>query len=571
MHTGFLKSPTAQTIWACLLAFGWLLPNHYRPWLSFHADAWVALVLLLTFVCLVYQTPGDIIWSRLAVVAGLVVCVPLVQFAAGLVVQAGVAWICFSYLLGLLLSLLLGSHWEKHCPGQPLNCLFLAIGVAAFVSVGLQLPQWLNLDDTSVFTFGGGAGRPFANLGQPNQLATLLLWGIVSVGWFFTQRRIGGVVATLLVAYLLLGVALTGSRTAVLGICALVLMSWVWRRLWIGQRLLPWVACALVVYFALVSCSIPWVNHLLNPSMGAELVGVANRGGGELRPTAWGALWDAAWRGPWWGYGWGQISTAYLSVIPEHPGLRGVVFSYSHNLFLDLVLWCGIPLGVTLGLILLAWFWRRMRKVSMASDALAVLLVIVVSIHAMLELPLCFGYLLFPFGLVLGVMDVRLGGAQVWRMARGGGVAVLLSACILFGLVARDYARVEPSFQLLRMEWMHFKISLPKEPPEVLMLTQWHDYIAYARVQPSYGMSDKDLEGLRTVARMHPSSIFFYKLIGALALNGLPTEARHWQTTMCSVVPLHECVDAKKMWEFQGLKYPEIAAIAWPTEPGSNP
>ena len=42
-----IMTPFWLALWACTLALGWLLPNHYRPWVSFHSDAWIAAVLLL--------------------------------------------------------------------------------------------------------------------------------------------------------------------------------------------------------------------------------------------------------------------------------------------------------------------------------------------------------------------------------------------------------------------------------------------------------------------------------------------------------------------------------------------
>ncbi|PIW09923.1 MAG: polymerase, partial [Comamonadaceae bacterium CG17_big_fil_post_rev_8_21_14_2_50_60_13] len=64
------------------------------------------------------------------------------------------------------------------------------------------------------------------------------------------------------------------------------------------------------------------------------------------------------------------------------------VFSHSHNLFLDLVLWCGIPFGLFVSLYLIRWFWLRLRAVRCAEDAVLMLFLLVVGNHAMLELPL---------------------------------------------------------------------------------------------------------------------------------------------------------------------------------------
>jgi hypothetical protein len=46
--------------WAGTLALGWLLPNHYRPWIAFHSDIWIAAALLLAFVALIWRSLGSI-------------------------------------------------------------------------------------------------------------------------------------------------------------------------------------------------------------------------------------------------------------------------------------------------------------------------------------------------------------------------------------------------------------------------------------------------------------------------------------------------------------------------------
>ena len=64
--------------------------------------------------------------------------------------------------------------------------------------------RWLWLTGLLVLPLPPG-GRVIANLGQPNQLATLLLWGVLAFWWAYLHQRIGAAVAVLAVAFLLLG------------------------------------------------------------------------------------------------------------------------------------------------------------------------------------------------------------------------------------------------------------------------------------------------------------------------------------------------------------------------------
>src|SRR5690606_30949599 len=67
-------------------------------------------------------------------------------------------------------------------------------------------------------------GRPYANLAQPNNLATLLLFGLLASVYLRECAVLGRFPSALCSCLLLFGIALTQSRTAVLGL--LVLAGW---------------------------------------------------------------------------------------------------------------------------------------------------------------------------------------------------------------------------------------------------------------------------------------------------------------------------------------------------------
>ena len=556
-------TPFWLTVWSFTLAFGWVLPNHYRPWVSFHSDAWVAAVLLLAAVAVVLRSRGPMVWHGITVLVALLICIPWLQYGFGLVLQPGVAWISCAYLLGLLLALLIGSRWESHSPGQLADGLFLAIGIAAVLSVGLQLQQWLQLDGLELWKMGGGRERPHANLGQPNQLGTFLLWGVLAAAWGHSRQHIGTTVAVLMAGYLLFGVALTGSRTAWIGVALIVGSAWLWRRQWANVRL-PWVVSGLGLYFVVCVVSIGWLQHvmLLKPELDLDDF---VRFSSEIRPLAWVALLDAAWQRPWSGYGWNQVVLAQMAVAIEHPHMPGF-FLYSHNLFLDLILWCGIPLGLLVSVALVCWLWRRFRAVQSAENAVLILFLLIVANHAMLELPLHFAYFLLPVGMVMGMLNTRLAARPVLSVSRWIIFVLLLVATTLLALIIRDYSRIETSYQTLRLQWFRIKITTPVGPPDVLLLTQWRDYIKFARIEPRPNVSADELEWMRHLTGLFPGGIFFHKFATILALNQRPEEAQLWLQRMCKTVSELECRDAKTIWAKQALLHPEIAAISWPVK-----
>lgn len=557
--------------WAAFgLALAWLLPNHYAPWTTFHMDAWMACVLTVLAGWLFLRAREAVAWTAAPIVLLLAVALPGIQFAAGLVVQPGTAWVCTAYLLGFLLAWLAGAQWETGTRGQLGDGLFAAIGIASLLSVGLALHQGLLLDRLDVWAMGGGATRATANIGQPNQLATLLVWGLLAIGWAHVHQRIGAGVALFAAAFLMPGIAMTGSRTAWVALLLLLLATWCWRRHW-PQRHTPLAVAGLCVWFvvcvATVGPMLQWILGVVGSDV-ADIVRIS----GEARPTIWALFLDASLQRPWFGYGWGQVSLAFMEVATNHPPLQ-VHFSHSHNLFLDLILWCGWPLGLAFSAFLLWWLISRAMRVRNAQDALLFLLVLVVANHAMLELPLHHAYFLLPVGLVMGALDMRLGIRPLLQAGRRLRPLVwmlwLLAAGLLGGII-RDYMRVETAYQGLRYEWANVRTP-PVQPPDVLLLTQWRDFVRMVKWDSAQAARAQDLQWMEHVTSLNPNIGLFQIYAMALARSGQPDKAAHWLRTMCTALPEPQCVRVASFWRFKATSDPALAAVPWPPAAEARP
>lgn len=549
-------------LWASFVSLGWLLPNHYPPWSTFHLDAWMACAMLPVALWVTVKVTKPVVWTGLSLLVVAFMWMPALQYAVGLVTEAGNAWVSTAYLLGFLLALLTGARWEAVSRGQLADGLFLAIGIAALISVGLQLHQWLLLERLDIWSMGGGSARPFANLGQPNQLGTLLLWGLLAVAWGYVRRQIGAKVAMICMFYLLFGVALTASRTAWVALLLLAGAAWFWRQHWPSHRG-PWMVVVMVAFF--VACVLS-INPLAQALLGGatpEAVDIV-RIAGESRPAIWALFLEAAMQRPWMGYGWNQVAMAQMAVAVDHPALH-VYFSHSHNLFLDLVLWCGLPLGATVSAYLLWWMGSRAWRVRNAEEALLFLLLLVAANHAMLELPLHHAYFLLPVGLVMGALDVRIGIRSMFVTARWVLVGLWLACSTLLGLIGYDYLRVEAVYQNLRFEWADIKTP-PAVPPNVFLLSQWRDYVTLAKWDLDKEVSDADLVWMERVTSLHPNTGFFQVLARALAKRGESERAAHWLKVMCNVLSEPQCAQVKNVWTQQARRNPSMAAVPWPDD-----
>jgi len=487
--------------------------------------------------------------------------IPGLQTLFGLIPLTGVAWISSAYMAGFFLALVIGAQWEANQANQLGDGLFLAIGIAALVSVGLQLQQWLQIEGIELWKMGGGPGRPFANFGQPNQLGTFLLWGLLAIGWGWIRQQIGGPIALSMAFFLLFGLALTGSRTAWIGLSVLVLAGWIWRRQW-GNPRVPIIVTGLGLYFVLCVGTQAWLGSAILGDAPSLPAGYMDPMSGQHRLLAWALFWDAIAQRPWFGYGWYQVVPAQMAVAIEHPTLHGF-FTSTHNLFLDLFIWCGVPLGLLISISLLVWGWQKTRAVRQAEEAILLLFLAVVFNHAMLELPLHYAYFLLPVGLVMGALNTRLGEAPVLFMPRWVSTSVWLTVALLLMLIIRDYARIERSHENFRMERMRIKVA-HLDSPDVLLLTQWREFIEVARLEPRYGMSPAEINRIRHVTNFFAGPMLIHKLATALTLNHQADEAGLWLRRLCKSSPAQDCIDAQHVWEKQSLKYPEIATMSWP-------
>lgn len=549
------------TLWACLTSAAWLLPNHYYPWLAFHTDAWLACSFLLGGACMLVAGRAPVPWHGFTLLAFGLALLPPLQFLFGLLPYAGQAWTTGLYLLGFALSVLLGAHSQQTRPDVAVEGLFLAVGIAALASVGIQLYQWLLLSGAElwIMSLPDERPRPFGNLIQPNMMATFLLWGLVAVAWGTFKRRIGPIVAILAAAFLLMGVALTQSRTGMASLLMFYGLLWYWRRLWPSARRTLAAASLLVVWF--VACLL-----MLEPVSQALLLAtpydaVERISGADIRWPVFKMFFDAALLEPWFGYGWSSVAVAQFAVAERHPAFLGI-FQHAHNLFLDLVLWLGIPLGAVISAALIVWFARLFLRVRSGPDAILLMFLAALGLHAMLELPHQVAYMLLPAGLVIGALQVRLGMPVRGRSPRAYAGALWVAAAALFVLVARDYLLIEEDFRALRFE-RSFNMAPPAPPANAFVLDHLQAFVEMGRATAKAGMSAEELEQLRLGAEAFPSPSNLYLYTAALAMNGREEEARSRMQKMARIMQPSAYEQMGRSWQEQSRRNAALAKVEW--------
>ena len=506
---------------SALMVIAWLVPDHYLPWLSAYNDSVMALGLL--FLVLGTVRPNalqakvpPVYWVVVAAAA-----IPWVHWAVGQIAFSGDAVVASLYVLGLAIAILTGFVWAQRDAAGSAALLAGTLLLGSLLSTVIALSQSLRVGDLGLWGLGlCTSGRACANLAQPNNLGSLIGLGALGLLLLYEQRRVGAWVAGLLLGFLLLGAATTQSRTAMLFGPAILLGLFVARRrgvvLEISFRVV--LAATLLHWFAV------WAWPLLQSEL---LLGATNtlssRSIGAGRFEAWTMFIDALSQSPWTGVGWLQTASAQLAVADRYPP-GTVVWQHAHNLFLELVLWCGYPLGLLLCGLILFWFVSRARRVCSVEGVVGVLSIALFGIHSMLELPYHYAYFLIPIGLWIGHVEYAC-GAGTHRLAALRWVPVALAVVMAAG-IWRDYPQIEEDARRVRFENLRIgPVTAVGAVPGAPFLSTLTSFLQFARIRPVSGMTAAELGSMEAVVKRYPYAGSMAKLSWAWALNGRLPEA----------------------------------------------
>ncbi len=548
-------------LFSFVLSIAWLIPNHNQPWTTFHSDFWAALVLgccALVYVLIGRSaTPVRLDALSLATLGLLAVCV--LQFAAGKISSFGVFWVSALYLLGLLLAIVVGRWWGEAHPRQVLGFLFGAAAVGALLSLPLQIYQLLDQEFLTIWARSGMQSRYQANLGQPNQLGSLLLLGVVGLGWAWSRKLLPAALALLLAAGLLFGLALTESRTGWLNVLLIGCAVLYWRRIPAIKKLALAFAL-LVVFYVLCVLAVPQLNAWAHGADGVrEVRSLADSG----RLNIWHVLLKACTLQPWTGYGWGQLRHAQFSwdLIPIDQ-VKGTI-GHAHNLVLDLMLWNGIPIGLAFTAVLAWWWWKVAARVKTADQWFMLAFLVVLFTHGMLEFPLQYAYFLLPAGMMMGALSASVELPFQIKLPKWSIFPALLLALAAVMVTARDFLIIENSPVLL----MEFKELEGDKPdvyvPDMWVLTHLRDNIVLAQKNPVKFNSPADIEWAEYVVRTTFGANSMFQLAVMHAYAGDADAAHFWQHFACRATGDSGCEKYREKWEKLAPKYPPMAKAGW--------
>ncbi len=294
---------------------------------------------------------------------------------------------------------------ESEDAQEPLFTAFCWAWVAAgLFNVAIALIQVFapTLPDGDFIAASGIVGRAVGNLRQPNHLSSLLLWAAIAVVGLVQLRRLGWKPALLLTAAFVFALVLTASRTGLLSVLLLGLWGLLDRRL---SRPARGLLLAAPLLYALAWWGMAQWAALSDHSFGGT-ARLAETDISGSRFGIWANTLELIRANPWAGVGWGEFNLAWT--LTPFPGRPIAFFDHTHNLPLQLVVEMGLPLALTvMGLLLwalarAAWLAWRTPGDAGSAQACALVMVLMILLHSLLEYPLWYSYFLLPACWALG-------------------------------------------------------------------------------------------------------------------------------------------------------------------------
>lgn len=547
--------------------FGWLLPNHYSPWLSaWNESTSITGLFLLAFYSLWTIKPQLHISRKILFFFLAIFSLPWLQLATGHLFFMGDAIMVSLYASYAIIAVCLGNWLTQRTSSgseEGIRALTSSCALSAIISTSIALAQWTEALTLGIYGADLPPGsRPFGNVAQPNHLNTLCFLGVCSIFWLYEQRQTGKIGFWLGTLFLASGMLLSQSRTGWLQIALLITWGGIQNIRMHNRIPLTWLALLGVLFCASVLLWQP-LNDLLLFNVGRDFSSQMHPG---TRPAYWLSMLDALWREPWWGYGWQQVGSAQQMVAVDHPSSREY-FEHSHNFALDLMLWNGIPLGIFLAALLIAWIYRHIRNYTHPGTGWLLAGLIGLGIHGMLEFPLEYAYFLIPAGLLIGCIEANTPQTKSSYIAISRKV---FACCVgafsaLSIIVASEWLAAEANHRSLGFESARIGESeVADEPPNFRLLTQLRAFLTFARTEATPDMSAEQVEWMHKVSMRfgYPPAMFRYAL--AAGLNGRPREAEITLQRICHIHGPQRCTEAQEGWQLLQQQFPQLQQIPGP-------
>lgn len=566
-----LTSARMATACVCVgFVVSWLSPYHTFPYWAFYND-YVSLLAVVLATLVFYgraARPAADVPTSAFVFIGLAAIV-VVDAVTGRMPAPFDAFIPIGYLVAAATTIVLARDLGRSEDGpgaiaRAYDWFAMALVFAGLVSAFITFFQYFRVDDLlGDWSVGMGDGRmairPFANIGQPNQLALLLCWAVAGLWWLFQAGRLRATVSTVLAVLILFSAVLTQSKVAWLIVPLLATTAaWVNRRADV-KRVSPLLIVALVAFFAIAVLTLPLLAEFSGTATESVDKRMETNG---VRSVMILEGFYIALQHPLLGVGWSAFGANQVRVAPLFGETQYAM--HSHNIVSNLAAELGFPITIALTVATGLWLYRRYIRVKAAPHGIfALMIFIAVGVHSLVEFPLWYAYVLLPVAFLIGLMEADTKTKVRVSLGRNAMVSVALVGSMLMVLVAHDYRGVVQGFRALgyqRLGWDYYGGST--QAPAFTIFPHFFRYFEFADVHPTVNMPAADIARYESVKERFGYAPVLMRMATIYALNHREADA---VTTMLALRRLYaqRYAEAYASWEAMAREYPEVLGAVY--------
>lgn len=510
---------------AILLGFAWLSPFHYSPWVMFSSEVSTFGAGLFVLAALIQQ---NIKIPRAQILLLPFTLIPIVQWGFGLVFDLSTALLSSFYLLGFWFMVVTGYNLslDQKKRDQIFSGFSLLVIITSLLTSLIAIFQWLNIESHLIYTLHLIGNRPYGNFGQPNNMATFLIIGLLGCLYLYEKNKVTLWLLLPSALIILFTIALSQSRTSWI-VFPFLFIYWIVKQFGKQKRfgfIQGFLWC--VGFFVMAGIVLPFATSLIEAWASTDVTQasslVERASSGYLRFNIWSQMLLAVRQHPWLGYGWNQTSVAQMTVYPAFP--TGEWTTSAHNVLLDVIIWNGIPLAAVIITYFACWFIWLNQQAKNAISIIAIMMVCTVLIHAMLEFPQRYAYFLLTCGFLLGIVQAQtpvlkgiILNKHILRLSWG--VSLLLIIAIL-----RDYNVYVLNSNLL------FNNKRPNAEfmgsGKIFVLTQFEQRLRWIELNPHTLLSEANLDQWGNFVKNKPTPYNLRKYAKLLAYNGKVEQAQ---------------------------------------------
>jgi O-antigen ligase len=548
-----------------LVVFSYITPIRLPPNVVALKEAFFSLALLLLFLATTLERksislPRPDKW---------VMAIPFLLLTVIVACDSGLGVLPprLEYISFAGLAFILGCILEDR--GTKLAFLVGIIGGAALLAA-VALFGWHGYsigdgDIQSYISQDGAGGRAQSGLGQSNNFGVFLAC-CVWVVWFVINRCQGAVAIRLIMwaflVILLQGIYVSQSRAAVLGLVVssafLTVYGYMSR---VGRSVANLSPLLLFVILGI------FYSLVFSGGAGARSVDLAITSDMQ-RLRIWSMALELISQRIFSGWGAGSIPSLSMTLSARYGSFDNSILNHFHNTVLDIFVEYGLVFGfvVTVGfVILLSSAWRNSRAIESGSILFAAAFPLFV--HAMVEYPLSYGFLLWPLCFWAGYFFSLKNGERLIVSTKIG-LIFILSVGLFWCIWYSSYFRVEALYTQLRQGY-ELSAEEVEERTRVFDDYAFRQYIdrlvwILRPIDPKKPLDDSELMYLERSTKLYPTDLLLWKSAIARAGRDDFVGASWWAERMCKMYGSQVCEQAESAWlAIKTDAWPNLAWSDW--------